>query len=799
MNDPRSELAAPEAITRFQRLSFLCWSLLGLFWLLWSPNVDAQGYLIPTQRSIAPLSIKYHRVQVNIKGRAATTTLTQVFKNHTNRVLEATYIFPLPKGANISNFILYMNGKPMKGQVLVKHRARSIYQSIVRRMQDPGLLEYMGNNLFKARVYPIPRRGEQKIKISFTQVVPYTGGLQRYVYPLKAGRRYSRTLRDFTMSINLQMPAPLKNIYSPTHRISVQRKGEKRAILGFEKDRAALNRDFVLYYSVSPKDVGSSLLSHRIDNKDGYFLLMLTPKTSYKSKEIGGKTVTFVLDTSGSMQGKKMKWAKKALLSCLKKLNAKDHFNVIRFSTDVEALFSKPKQASQASIKKALSFVKRMEAAGGTAIDEALKRALSQKLTAKGMHLVVMMTDGHPTVGVTSPRRIVLNARKRNSRRTRVFTFGIGTSINTKLLDKLAQQTGGTGDYVRPNKEIKSRINTFYDKVRYPVLSDIRLSVGSSVKLVDLYPKRIPDLFRGGQVLVLGRYRGKGDVALTLNGLVGGKRKKFVFEVRFPKKEKKNDFIAKLWANRKIAYLLDNIRLHGANNELKQEVIRLAKKFGIVTPYTSYLVVEPKDRWRLQNRRRTQTNNLLIPRRNRWARRRPRRRIRRRRWWGFGKNRGARVAKRSSSRSRRELAPSAGGNTAAPPPAAQPRVDDDLGKGGLKATSGKKAVKAAQKLRKMKDSSVLNKPSYGSRYLQGRLFLRRGGVWVDKRFKRTMKTLRIKYMSNLYFALLKKRPKLAKFLALGREVIVVIKGNKAIVITAKNTSTSSNQLNSFLR
>lgn len=752
-----------------------------LLWIAGTHQAMAQGFLIPTDRRLPPLAIQHHRVQVKIRDRAAQTRVEQVFVNSTSRVLEATYIFPLPRNATISNFVLYINGKATKGKVLEKGRAAAIYQSIVRRMRDPGLLEYMGGRLFRARVFPIPRRGKQKIAISFTQIVPYRNGMHRYVYPLKTPHKVVRTQKDFTMSVQLKTRTPLKNVYSPTHRVSVARRGERKAIVGFEKNQAALNRDFVLFYSVSPKAIGMNVLTHRIKGKDGYFLMMATPKVSYGSNEIVGKNITFVLDTSGSMSGKKMKWARRALQICLGKLNPKDHFNVVRFSTDVEGLFRGLQPANVGNVRKAQKFVKRMEAAGGTAIDDAMKMALAQKPKGKGLSIVVLITDGHPTIGETTPSAILKNAKKNNKVKTRVFTFGIGSSINTKLLDKLASQAGGTGDYVKPNKEISQRIGWFYDKVRYPVLSDIKMEVGGALRLYDIYPKRIPDLFRGGQILLFGRYRKSGDAAIKLTGRVGGKKRRYVFESRFAKVSSKHDFIAKLWAHRKVAYLLENIRLRGANAELRNEVIRLAKKFGIVTPYTSYLVLEKRDHWRYNNNR-----GPLVQGRRRW--RRPRRTTR----WRGRSNIGGFAPQGKS-----------GGSTATPSPAAPPPVaaddnDSIANKQAFGSSSGKKAVEVSRKLAKAKRRKVVSRGGT-RRYIQGRLFLWKGGRWMDQSYRSSMKTLKVKYLGRLYFRILKLRPDLRRIFALGQSVTVVVGKNKALVIGSKNSKISSSKLRSFLK
>ncbi len=746
-------------------------------------HVAAQGFLIPTQQAIAPLSLKSHRVMVKIQGRAAKTDVTQVFVNHTNQLLEATFLFPLPKDATFSNFVLYINGKPTSGQVLVKEKAHAIYSSIVRTMQDPGLIDYLGGNLFRARVFPIPRRGEQKIRISFTQIIPYEGGLHRFVYPLKTPRRVWRTDQDFTMAIQLHSSAPLKNIYSPTHKVSISRKTERHAIIGFEESKVSLNQDFVMYYSVSPKDVGIDVLAHRTDGQDGYFLLMATPKTTFAAKELMGKNVTFVLDTSGSMRGDKMTWAKVALVRCLKKLNPKDHFNVVRFSTDVEGLFGELQLASKANIQQAINFVEKMEAAGATAIEEAMAKALSQKPRGDGISLILFITDGHPTVGETSPEILVKQANERNKWKSRIFTFGIGSDINIKLLDQIAQSSGATGDYVEPNKEIATRIDTFYDKVRYPVLNDVKLTTSGPVRLREIYPLRLPDLFRGGQLLVMGRYRGTGHAAIKLTGKVNGAERQFVYEASFAKESKDNDFIPRLWAHRKVAYLLDAIRMKGEMPELKQEVIHLAKQFGIVTPYTSYLVVEEKDRWRLGADGQTQatTPSIAMPKTadNRRFRRAPR-------GWG---NRGA--------ADDAERGPTGGASARRAPSAEPPASPAPMKSESLAKSDGDEAVRVSRELKKMKENQVAQKGG-SVRMIKGVRFVWQSTQWVDSRYKTDMKTLKIKYLSDLYFQVLALRPDLRRAFTLGGRLVVVVGKNRALVIGSEEDASTAT-IRGFLR
>jgi Ca-activated chloride channel family protein len=314
-------------------------------------------------------------------------------------------------------------------------------------------------------------------------------------------------------------------------------------------------------------------MTYKEAGEPGYFLALISPKTEFQQEEILGKRITFVIDNSGSMAGERMKVAKDALKYCVQRLNPQDRFNVIRFATDVEALFPAPAEARGEAIQKAVSFVDAMEALGGTAIDDAMRLALKDGEKAggsNGPHLVMFITDGQPTIGETSEEAIARNATAGNKAKSRVFTFGVGEDLNARLLDKLAADGHGASDYVKGGEDFEAKLSGFYDKVSYPVLADVALDL-SGMSAYDVYPRKLPDLFKGSQLVVLGRYRTAGDLKVTLTGMVNGSPKKFEYgTTTFAKAHKSEDFIPRLWAIRKVGYLLEEIRLRGEKPELRR-------------------------------------------------------------------------------------------------------------------------------------------------------------------------------------------------------------------------------------
>ncbi|MBC8446514.1 MAG: trypsin, partial [Chloroflexi bacterium] len=278
----------------------------------------ADGIIIPEPPPHIPitevrnLTIKYHRVRVTIENQVATTRIDQVFVNEAPYQVEGTYIFPLPEEAAISEFSMWVDGEKLEGQVLDKDQARRIYEDIVRRRKDPALLEYVGRNAFQAQIFPIPSHGERRVELEYSQVLSMEGGLVKYVYPLNTERFSARPLEEVTISVEIHSNEPIKAIYSASHQVAVDRRGDYNATVGYEEYDVLPDRDFELYYTISDEDFGLNLLSYREPGEDGFFLLLVAPKVEVEEREVAEQDVILVLDTSGSMRGEKLDQAKGA-------------------------------------------------------------------------------------------------------------------------------------------------------------------------------------------------------------------------------------------------------------------------------------------------------------------------------------------------------------------------------------------------------------------------------------------------------------------------------------------------------
>jgi len=737
------------------------------------------GLLVPKDESIPPLAIKYLRVDATIDNQVATTHVVQEFQNSTSRNLECTYIFPLPKGAAIREFAMYIGGKRMTGELLEKDKARQVYEEIVRRTRDPGLLEYMDGSVLRLRIFPVPANGTQKVELEYSELVPLDGGLAEYVFPLRMGEKASRTLEDFTVAVRIKSAGAIKNVYSPTHEVGVSRPSDHEAVAGMESKGALLDRDFQLFYTLSEKDFGLTLMTYRPDPaKPGMFLILLSPKSEINAAERAPRDVAFVVDTSGSMKGEKIEQVKKALASCLDQLDPKDRFAIVQFSTAAEGFADGWTAASDENRKKAREWVARFEANGGTNIEEALQRVFALAADDERSETILFLTDGRPTVGSTDIQALLKLVKDANKRSLRIFTFGVGDDVNTHLLDRMANETGGLPEYVRPSEAIDSKVTRLFTKMSYPVLTDLAIEI-PGVKVTDLYPKQPPDLFRGGQVVLLGSYEGSGDSVIRLKGRVGKKAEEFVYEGTFPKKAAERTFIGPLYAHRKVGYLLDQIRLHGEEKELKDEVVRLSLAYGIETPYTSYLVLENEQQYKQ---------------------------------YGVNRNEAAATSPsaptggdRTAARGKYLRYPSASAATKPQAPAAPDAATNSLsrtevtGVGGgshessgvrsnekdLKdAQTGAKAVEIAQQVAKMKQAQS-GTASAASRVVQkrgGREFVAYRGVWVDGKFDGTERLTKIKWGSEAFFRLVREHADLKEAFSLGQKVVVVTAKNQAVAV-----------------
>lgn len=562
----------------------------------WEPPI-MPPHVIYVPPVLPAFSVNYHKVKVNIDHQIATTDIDQEFHNNANMEVEGKYIFPLEDGISINKFSMYAGNEELTHRILTKEEAKKIYTDIVRKRQDPALLEWSGTSAISASVYPIPANGDKRVTISYQEVLGANGGVIKYVYPLKTEKVSATPLKECSIEINIDSAQPIRSIYSPTHNVTINKISETKAKVTYSESNTMPDRDLVLYYTVSDKDLGLDLLSYRDTQKgDGFFLLLAAPKVDLKPEEIQAKDVEFVFDTSGSMAGAKIEQSKKALIYCLNSLNARDRFNIVTFSSDVRIWEAKMQAATSENVKRAIDVVSGMKGNGGTDINSALRAALDnlneRSATETALPVVIFLTDGQATVGEQVAENILKNVTKVNVKNARIFNFGVGEDYNVQLLDKLAMGNSGFAQNVGSQENIEVKVSDFYARISSPVLTNLKIDWGTA-NVYDIFPKTLPDVYQGAQLVITARYASK-DIPLhtsvTVSGMANGKEMRFVYDATFPASSISEDFVPRLWATRKIGYLEDQVRLNGAKEEVVKEIIQLSKEYGILTEYTSFLV-----------------------------------------------------------------------------------------------------------------------------------------------------------------------------------------------------------------
>jgi Ca-activated chloride channel homolog len=712
----------------------------------------------PGHFTFAPLSVKEVSVHARIRDLRVETTVEQLFHNPNSSRLEGTWIFPLPLGARIDAFQMDIDGTLTDAELLSADKARGIYEKIVREMKDPALLEYDGREALKLRIFPIEPRSDKRIRLTYTQLLTDDSGILEHTVTPGTEKFSATPVGKISVSVDLRSETPIRSIYSPSHEAEIKRANDQHATLTYEAKNSRPDTPFRIVITRDRKPVGVHLLTHRPDaGEDGYFMILASPGKTPPAA-VQPKDICFVLDTSGSMAGGKLDQAKKALRFCLANLNDEDRFEIIPFATEAEPVFGKLVDATEENRDKAAAAIKKLKPIGGTAIGEALEKALATTRITNAVRrdrprLVVFLTDGLPTVGETRQDPLVELVRKRNTDGLRIFSFGIGNDVNTHLLDRIAEETRAFSQYVSPTEDLELKLSRFYSKIKDPVLTGLEIEFDvPGVRTTKLQPVRLPDLFDGDMLVAFGRYSGHGKGTIRVCGDFLGERRSFESDVRFQKSATRHDYIPGLWAARRVGWLLDEIRMRGESAELIDETTRLARKHGIVTPYTAYLIIEDERKRNVpvaqRNFREMEADSHV-----------------------FGR---AESRMRSLGREAADESSRRGGNATSNATSLQwlqgkadaTSVQEELAKPAIAAAP------AAQGYRLSQSQHYATQ----ARNLNGRAFYQNSGVWQDStaQGKTGLAAVNITFNSEAWFALLRKHPEARPWLSLGADVDLVL-------------------------
>jgi Ca-activated chloride channel homolog len=687
-------------------------------------------------------------VVVRVTDRVAEIEVEEWFRNNGGRVAEGSYLYPIPGEAVFSGFSLFQGEEELRGETIDRDRARAIYEEIVRRNMDPALIELVGQGMLRARVFPIQPGETRQITLKYTQVLRRAGDVLELRYlgarategtlggrpmprpepvpmPRPAPGRAQTPARPgaavpqerpagapqavpLTFAVTIENDRAFMDPYSPTHEVRITRGGGRMVV----RPVGELAGNFLLMLPPAGEPVSLGLITNRPSSEDGTFMLTLSP--SQVAESAMPKDLTVVADVSGSMSGQMMEQTRRALIQLLGTLGPQDRFRLISFSSGVTSYRLDWTPARPAELQAARVWVERLRAEGSTNISGALTEAFRATSPEGRLPVVVFLTDGLPTVGETNAERIAQMAERQRAR-SRVFAFGLGYDVDTYLLDRLTQAGRGSVHYVTPEENVETMVASLAAKIQHPVLTDLALG-GLPVRVSEVYPTEIPDLFAGEELTLMGRYSGTGSGTIRISGTRDGRPASFDASVTFPAHELENDFLPRLWASRKIGELTRAVKLNGPNPEVIREIQETALRYGLLSDYTAHLVTEPNVQV---------SNGMPMP--------------------------------------------------AAPPPSVQSTTGQGAVAGSAGAAArrqaGNAAAVAAAEAKAM--DAVMMESAVGGvagggrgdrasapRVVAGRAFLQQNGVWVDRLHTARAQVVKVKPFSRAYFDLLAALPEL---------------------------------------
>ncbi len=499
---------------------------------------------------------------------------------------EGRIIFPVPTGSSVTDLVLSGGPETLEGRLLDSDDATRIYEDIVRRLIDPALLRSLEGDMYEVRAFPVPA-GEER-QVSFTVTTPLLAEGEQALVEVPWSRMSPRPAAAL-VDVAVDVPWEVRSAIAPGFTLDEERAGDGQMDVAWESPADwSPDTNFRLYLSGGEGLIDTRLLAYRERGEDGYFSLLFAPIVELD--ESIARDVVLVLDRSGSMEGEKMEQAISAAEYVLGNLGSDDRFAIVDFSRYIR-IFDEAMRPS-ADAEAGIDYVRGLAAGGNTNIAGALERGLAF-LDGERPGTVIFLTDGLATVGIEQADGILEVAEQAAPDRTQLFAFGVGYDVDTVLLDALANTFTGSSHYVSPEERIDTEVARLWERVSTPVLSDVEISI-DGVETWDLAPAEIPGIFAGNQALLAGRYDGAGEATLTVTGNSAAGPEEFVYDVTFPERDEADPAVAQLWAQRRVADLLTELRIEGVRDSLIEEIVEVANQFGIVTPYTAYLAQEPE-------------------------------------------------------------------------------------------------------------------------------------------------------------------------------------------------------------
>jgi Ca-activated chloride channel homolog len=593
--------------------------------LISPPAADAKtiaGGTLTSLKGICPL--KHTTVEAHVSGPLARVTVTQEFENPFAEKIEAVYTFPLPPNSAVDGMTMHIGDRTIRGAIKEREEARRIYETARRSGQVASLLKQERPNIFTQAVANLVPGARVKIEISYVETMPYESGSYEFRFPMVVAPRYmpgeptgkqgggwapdttsvpdaslispnvtpegTRAGHDISLALDIDAGVPIEALRSSTHDVAIERPAAARATVRLREKAVIPNKDFVVQYQVAGDRVRDAVLTHH-GARGGYLTLVLQPPARPAESAIVPKELIFVLDTSGSMSGFPIEKAKEAMRAALAGLNPRDTFNLITFAGATHILFPKPVAATAANLEEARRFLDSRYGSGGTEMMRAIRAAFEPSGDEGHVRLVCFMTDGE----VGNDFDIIAEVQRHPE--ARVFSFGIGNSVNRFLLDNLARYGRGEVEYVGLRDDGSAAARRFHERIQSPLLTDIAIDWGG-LPVTEVYPQRVPDLFAARPLVVSARFSGAADGVVRLRGKLGGRDFAREIRVQLPAKEAANDVLATLWARRRVDGLMagdfNGLQSGQMRDDLKRQIVKLGLDYRLMTQFTSFVAVEEK-------------------------------------------------------------------------------------------------------------------------------------------------------------------------------------------------------------
>jgi Ca-activated chloride channel family protein len=567
-----------------------------------------------------PMPLKHTDVRANVSGYIGEVEVTQQFHNPYSSKIEAVYVFPLPHNAAVNEFIMTIGDRRIRGIIRERKEAEQIYQEAKRQGYVASLLTEERPNIFTQSVANIEPGQEIDVNIKYFHTLSYADGWYEFVFPMVVGPRFNppgttdgvgavargksgstsqkaevsyiapgeTTAHNISLSVNIDAGVKIEEFECKTHEITHETSSPDHLTVSLNPGDSLPNRDFVLRYRVAGDQIKSSLLTHK-DERGGFFSLMLYPPRELESLPRQPMEMVFVIDCSGSMDGRPIAQAKAAVERGLGLLQPGDSFQVISFSMTASQFGRRPVEATRENIKRAIAYAESLNGEGGTMMIEGIKAALDFPHDPRRLRFVCFLTDGY----IGNEAEILGEIRKRLGP-SRIFSFGIGSAVNRYLIEHMGKTGRGAVAFLGPNDDASPIMEDFFERISHPALTDLRIDWGG-MRVAETFPGQLPDLFVGRPLIVTGRYRGDANAPIRLSGNAGSEQLQFTVPVTTTATTTTNSSLASIWARMKVAELAEQ-SIYEPNDNWAGQIKKVALDYGLMSSFTAFIAVDSSRR-----------------------------------------------------------------------------------------------------------------------------------------------------------------------------------------------------------